>query len=109
MIAIFGVLYGSLVVSKLVVSGNDAATANNIIANESLFRVGIVLVLISFSTSWSGALNQTSSGCWRVRDGVWRVRAVCSAGPSRLAVDEAWILPDWQGRLYPPNAIGTRL
>ena len=43
-----GVLYGSLVESKLIVSGNDAATATNILANESLFRVGIVLVLIIY-------------------------------------------------------------
>ena len=44
-ITIVGVLYGILVESKLVVSGNDAATATNILANESLFRTGIVLVL----------------------------------------------------------------
>jgi hypothetical protein len=47
-IAIVAVLYGLLVESKLIVSGNDAATANNIMANESLFRVGIVLVLIIY-------------------------------------------------------------
>ena len=47
-ITIVGVLYGILVESKLVVSGNDAATASNILANESLFRTGIVLVLIIY-------------------------------------------------------------
>ena len=47
-ITIVGVLYGILVESKLVVSGNDAATATNILANESLFRTGIVLVLIIY-------------------------------------------------------------
>jgi hypothetical protein len=47
-IAIAGVLYGALVETKLIVSGNDAATANNIMANQSLFRIGIVLVLIIY-------------------------------------------------------------
>ena len=47
-ITIVGVLYGILVDSKLIVSGNDAATATNILANESLFRTGIVLVLIIY-------------------------------------------------------------
>jgi len=47
-IAVSGVLYGALIESKLIVSGNDAATAANIIAHESLFRVGIVLVLIIY-------------------------------------------------------------
>jgi hypothetical protein len=47
-IAIVAVFYGLLVESKLIVPGNDAATANNILANESLFRIGIVLVLIIY-------------------------------------------------------------
>jgi hypothetical protein len=47
-IAIVAVLYGALVESQLIVSGNDAATAHNILANESLFRIGIVLVLIIY-------------------------------------------------------------
>jgi hypothetical protein len=38
-------LYGVLVQSQLIVPGNDAATADNILAHESLFRLGIVLVL----------------------------------------------------------------
>jgi hypothetical protein len=46
-ITIAGVLYG-LIGSKLIVSGNDAATANNIVANESLFRIGIVSSLIIY-------------------------------------------------------------
>ncbi len=47
-IAIVAVLYATLVETQLVVSGNDAATANNIMADESLFRFGIVLVLIIY-------------------------------------------------------------
>jgi len=47
-IAIVALVYGILVQSKLIVSGNDAVTANNILANESLFRIGIVLVLIIY-------------------------------------------------------------
>jgi uncharacterized protein DUF4386 len=39
----FGIIY---VPSKLIVSGNAAATANNILASERLFRVGIVSELI---------------------------------------------------------------
>jgi hypothetical protein len=56
-IAIVAVLYGILVESKLIVSGNDVVTANNILANESLFRIGIVLVLIIYASvvvaSWA--------------------------------------------------------
>src|ERR1700688_1895214 len=39
----FGIIY---VPSRLIVSGNAAATANNIIASERLFRLGIVSQLI---------------------------------------------------------------
>ena len=39
----FGIVY---VPSKLIVSGNAAATANNILASERLFRMGIVSELI---------------------------------------------------------------
>jgi hypothetical protein len=39
----FGIIY---VPSKLIVSGNATATANNILASEGLFRVGIVSELI---------------------------------------------------------------
>jgi hypothetical protein len=39
----FGIMY---VPSRLIVSGNPAATANNILASERLFRVGIVSELI---------------------------------------------------------------
>jgi len=35
--------------SKLIVSGNAAATAHNILASESLFRIGIVGELLSFA------------------------------------------------------------
>lgn len=47
-IAIVALFYGFLVESQLIVSGNDALTASNIMANESLFRIGIVLVLIIY-------------------------------------------------------------
>jgi len=47
-IAIVALFYGFLVESQLIVSGNDAVTATNIMANESLFRIGIVLVLIIY-------------------------------------------------------------
>jgi hypothetical protein len=39
----FGIIY---VPSRLIVSGNTVATANNILASERLFRVGIVSELI---------------------------------------------------------------
>lgn len=47
-IAIVALFYGFLVESQLIVPGNDAATANNILANEPLFRIGIVLVLVIY-------------------------------------------------------------
>ena len=43
MTGFFGIIY---VPSKLIVSGNTAATANNILASERLFRLGIVSELI---------------------------------------------------------------
>ncbi len=47
-IAIVALVYGFLVESKLIVLGDDAVAASNILANESLFRVGIVLVLVIY-------------------------------------------------------------
>lgn len=47
-IVVAGVLYGALVESKLIVAGDHAATATNIAANDSLFRTGIVLVLVIY-------------------------------------------------------------
>lgn len=47
-IAIVALFYGFLVESQLIVAGDDAATAHNILADESLFRIGIVLVLIIY-------------------------------------------------------------
>ena len=44
-ITVVAVLYGVLVESQLIVPGNDAQTATNILAHQSLFRLGIVLVL----------------------------------------------------------------
>jgi hypothetical protein len=44
----FGIIY---VPSRLIVSGNAAATANNILASERLFRLGIVSELILSSCS----------------------------------------------------------
>jgi len=50
-------LYGVLVESQLIVPGNDAQTATNILAHESLFRLGIVLVLTIYvsvvAASWA--------------------------------------------------------
>ena len=56
-IIVVAVLYGGLVESKLVVSGDDAATAANIIAQPGLFRVGIILMLVIYTAviiaSWA--------------------------------------------------------
>ena len=56
-IIIVAVLYGGLIESKLVVSGDDAATATNIIAQQGLFRAGILLVLVIYTAvivaSWA--------------------------------------------------------
>ncbi len=43
-----GIFSVNLVESNLIVAGNDAATANNIMANEILFRIGIASELIMF-------------------------------------------------------------
>jgi len=56
-IIIIGVLNGIFIDSKLIVTGNDAATATNIIANDLLFRTGIVSILILYAAvvvlSWA--------------------------------------------------------
>ena len=44
-----GILNGVFVDSRLIVSGDDAATANNIMANDFLFRIGIAGVLILYA------------------------------------------------------------
>jgi hypothetical protein len=41
-VILLGIFSVGLVESKLIVSGNDAATVNNIMANEFLFRIGII-------------------------------------------------------------------
>ena len=57
LIIIIGVLNGIFIDSKLIVSGNDAATANNIMANDLLFRTGIASILFLYASvvvlSWA--------------------------------------------------------
>jgi hypothetical protein len=50
LIIIIAILNVNFVDSKLIVSGNDAATANNIMANDLLFRIGIAGVLIMYTS-----------------------------------------------------------
>jgi hypothetical protein len=56
-IILIGVLNGFFIDSKLIVSGNDAVTANNIISNDFLFRISIVNILILYASvvalSWA--------------------------------------------------------
>lgn len=47
LVAIFGAFNGMFVNSKLYVSGNAAATINNILTSERLFRLGIMSSLIT--------------------------------------------------------------
>jgi hypothetical protein len=49
LIIIIGVLTGLFIDSTHIVSGNDAATATNIIANDFLFRIGIAGILIMYA------------------------------------------------------------
>jgi hypothetical protein len=57
LIIIIAMLNESFIDAKLIVSGNDAATANNIMANDLLFRIGIAGVLILYTSvvvlSWA--------------------------------------------------------
>lgn len=57
LIIIIALLNEGFIDSKLLVSGNDAATANNIMANDVLFRIGIAGVLILYASvvalSWA--------------------------------------------------------
>ena len=50
LIIIIGVLNAYFIDSKLIVSGNDAVTASNIMANDLLFRIGIASVLILYTS-----------------------------------------------------------
>lgn len=50
LIIILGVLNSVFIDSKLVFFGNDTLTANNILANEFLFRVGMVCVLTLYAS-----------------------------------------------------------
>lgn len=49
LIIVIGVVSGTFVDSKLIVPGNDGLTARNIMANELLFRVGIVGALVMYA------------------------------------------------------------
>jgi len=49
LIILIGVFNGIFIDSKIIIIGNDAATANNIIANELLFRSGIASILILYA------------------------------------------------------------
>jgi hypothetical protein len=49
LIIVIGLLSGTLIDSKLVVPGNDALTARNIIANERLFRIGIAGAVVMYA------------------------------------------------------------
>jgi hypothetical protein len=57
LIIIIALLNGSFIDARLVVSGDDAATASNIMANDFLFRIGIAGVLIMYASvivlSWA--------------------------------------------------------
>lgn len=50
LIIILGVLNSAFIDSKLIVFGSDTLTANNILANDFLFRVGMVCVLILYAS-----------------------------------------------------------
>jgi hypothetical protein len=57
LIIILGIFCVSFIDSKLIVPSNDAATANNILANDLLFRISIAGVLVMYAIvvvlSWS--------------------------------------------------------
>lgn len=57
LIIIIGVLYGIFIESRLIVPGNDAATASNIIEHDMLFRTGIAGILVLYGSvvvlSWA--------------------------------------------------------
>lgn len=49
LIIVIGVVSGTLIDSKLIVPGDDGLTARNIMANELLFRIGIVGALVMYA------------------------------------------------------------
>lgn len=49
LIIVIGVLSGTLIGSKLIVPGDDGLTIRNIMANELLFRIGIVAELVMYA------------------------------------------------------------
>jgi hypothetical protein len=50
LIIITAILNVTFIDSKIIISGNDAATSSNILANDLLFRSSIVLVLIIYAS-----------------------------------------------------------
>lgn len=48
-IIVIGVLNGIFIDSRLIVSGNAAATVNNIVAHDLLFRTGVASILILYA------------------------------------------------------------
>jgi len=48
-IIIIGIINGIFIDSNLIVSGNDSETVNNILANELLFRIGILSILVMYA------------------------------------------------------------
>jgi hypothetical protein len=56
-IIIIGVLSGAFIDSEIIVPGDNALTVSNIIANDLLFRIGIVSILILYASvvvlSWA--------------------------------------------------------
>jgi hypothetical protein len=64
LIAIIAILANSFVLESLIVPGDAATTASNIMANELLFRSGIasfmVLVILDVVMAWALHFTQTS-------------------------------------------------
>jgi hypothetical protein len=48
-VILVGILSGSLIDSRLIVSGDSAATARNILAHDLLFRIGVIALLAMYA------------------------------------------------------------